>query len=426
MTAAAGSSPSPGPGRPPLLHRLSGPWHSRDFRWYWAATSAQAVSQGMQFLVLGWMVLEVTGSPTQLGLTLFAYGLPNTALLVLGGAIADRMNRKWLLMLTQAAVAGFILALAAVTLAGVLQLWHIYLLAVGLGVLQGLNQPARVALISDVADQRSLLDAVAQSNAAVHLGRIVGPPAAGVLIDYWGLGAALLLNAACYIGSVLFLMGVHSARTRPAASGGEPFLRNFADAAVYIYRTPVLLTVLALACSFGGLAMSHLQIIPAFAQEQLGSDASGVGLLLLASGIGALLGNLGLTLMARPWLYRWLLAALGAVCAALTLFAWSPWFWASWVLFLLLGVVSLGTVWPLATTLLQLAAPAEMRGKVMGLLHFTPGFHYLGALPLAYAAGLAGWPLAMSGAALLCLLVSLWFGLGRKSGRQLAAGPLPV
>ena len=192
MTSAAGPSlsPSPGPGRPPLLHRLSGPWHSRDFRWYWAATSAQAVSQGMQFLVLGWMVLEVTGSATQLGLTLFAYGLPNTALLVLGGAIADRMNRKWLLMLTQAAVAGFILALAAVTLAGLLQLWHIYLLAVGLGVLQGLNQPARVALISDVADQRSLLDAVAQSNAAVHLGRIVGPPAAGVLIDYGGLGAA--------------------------------------------------------------------------------------------------------------------------------------------------------------------------------------------------------------------------------------------
>ena len=232
----------------------------------------------MQFLVLGWMVLEVTGSRTQLGWTLFAYGLPNTALLMLGGAIADRMNRKWLLMLTQGAVAGFILALAAVTLAGVLQLWHIYLLAVGLGMLQGLNQPARVALISDVADQRSLLDAVAQSNAAVHLGRIVGPPAAGLLIDFWGLGAALALNGACYIGSVLFLMGVHSARTRPAAAaGGEPFWRNFAATAVYIWQTPVLLTVLALACSFGGLAMSHLQIIPAFAQEQLGSDASGVG-----------------------------------------------------------------------------------------------------------------------------------------------------
>jgi hypothetical protein len=95
----------------------------------------------------------------------------------------------------------------------------------------------------------------------------------------------------------------------------------------------------------------------------------------------------------------------------------------AWALFLVLGTVSLGTVWPLATTILQLEAPVEVRGRVMGVLHFTPGFHYLGALPLAAAAGWVGWPVSISMAAALCLFVTIWFGLVRKSGRELAAQP---
>ena len=91
---------------------------------------------------------------------------------------------------------------------------------------------------------------------------------------------------------------------------------------------------------------------------------------------------------------------------------------------MVVGILSLGTVWPLATTILQMAAPAEVRGRVMGVLHFTPGFHYLGALPLAAAAGWAGWPVAISVAAAACLVVTVWFGVARTSGRRLAASPL--
>ena len=169
--------------------------------------------------------------------------------------------------------------------------------------------------------------------------------------------------------------------------------------------------------------MSHLAALPAFAQEHLGADAYRAGLLLLANGLGSLLGNLSITFMGRRWLYRWLLACIGVFCVCLTLFAWSASFWVSWGLFVVVGAASLGTVWPLATTILQLAAPAEIRGRVMGILHFTPGFHHLGALPLAAAAGWVGWSTSISVAAGLCLLVTLWFGLGRASGRQLAATP---
>ena len=401
---------------------MFGPWRVPDFRWFWAGSSSQAVSQGMQFLVLAWLVLEVTGSRTQLGLVLFFYGIPNVGLLMVGGVIADRLDRRLLLMATQGMVGALTAVLAALSLTGLVALWHIYLAAALLGVLQALNQPARVAFVSDLVDERTLLEAVAHFNVAVHVGRIVGPPLVGVVIDLWGIGTALFLNAAFYVVSVLCLYRIQPQPRRPRQES-QPLLRNFADGFVQIRDAPVLLTVIVITCSFGGFGMSHLQIIPAFAQEQLSVGATAVGLLLLASGLGSLIGNLSVTVMGRAWRYRWFLACLVLFCISLTLFGWSHWFWVSWALFLIVGIFSLGAVWPLATTILQLASPPEVRGRVMGVLHFTPGFHYLGALPLAAASGVIGWPVAISAAAGLCLLVTIWFGLVTNAGRQLAARP---
>ena len=376
----------------------------------------------MQFLVLGWLVLEVTGSKTQFGLVLFLYGVPNVGLLMVGGVIADAIDRKRLLMSIQFTVGAIICVLATLSLTGVVAVWHIYLAAVLLGSLQALNQPARVAMVADLVDQRSLLDAVAHFNAAVHIGRIVGPPLVGLVIDHWSISAALFINGSCYLASVFSVYWIRISQVS-RRSASEPILRHFTEGLIQIWRSPVLLTVIVLACSWGGLGMSHLAALPAFAQEHLGADAYRAGLLLLANGVGSLLGNLSITFMGRRWLYRWLLGCITLFCVCLTLFAWSSSFWVSWSLFLVVGAMSLGTVWPLATTILQLATPAEVRGRVMGILHFTPGFHHLGALPLAAAAGWVGWSTSISVAAGLCLITALWFGVGRAAGRQLATTP---
>ncbi len=415
---------------------MRGPWRVGGFRWYWMASSTQSVAQGMQFLVLIWLMLELTGSSLQLtGVMVFLYGIPNTVMLPFGGVIADRLNRKYLLIATQAGVGALIGVLAVLTLAEVVAVWHIYLAVALLGVLQALNQPARVTTLSDLVGQSALLDAVAQFNAAVHIGRIIGPPLVGVLIDgppliadsfsVWGIGTGLIANAAFYGASVLCLIPIRWTSSA-AAPAREPLLQNFINGLSVIKNTPVLLTVIVLSCSFGGFGMSHLQVVPVFAKDQLGSDATQAGVMLLASGIGSLIGNLAITFMNRAWLYRWLLACLVTMAVMLTLFGWSTSFWVAWSLFLVVGIVSLGTVWPLSTTILQLATPAEVRGRVMGILHFTPGFHYLGALPLAFVAANAGWGWAITGAAGLMLLVTIWFGVGRSSGRELAAHPAPA
>ncbi len=392
------------------------------------------MSHGMQFLVLGWLVLEVTGDQTQLGLTISLYGLPNIAFLMAGGIIADRVDRKQLLMVTQAMVGAMVGVLAALTITDQVALWHIYLAAVLLGVLQGLNMPARIAMLSDLVGERRLLDAVGQFNAAQHAGRIVGPPIAGVLIDQWGMGVVLVLNAACYGASVLLLIMVRGAFSRPETNR-QPLLRHIREGISVIRDTPMLFTVLVMTCIFGGFGMAHLQVLPAFAKEMLDSSASGVGLLLLASGIGALTGSLTLTLMHREWLYRWLVFCISTFTVLLALMAWSGalddltgsdwsgWFWVTWVFVLLVGIVAIGWVWPLTTTIIQLASPAELRGRVLGVFHLVPGFHLLGAWPLTLAAAGIGWPLAITGAAAVCLTVTLSYGLARKGGRKLAAHP---
>ena len=389
----------------------------------------------MQFLVLGWLVLEVTGDKTQLGLAISLYGLPNIAFLMAGGIIADRMDRKYLLMVTQTMVGALIGGLAVLTITDQVALWHIYLTAALLGVLQALNMPARLAMLSDLVGERRLLDAVGQFNAAQHAGRIVGPPVAGVLIDQWGMGLVLVLNAVCYGVSVLLLTMVRGTFTRPEARR-QSLLSHVGEGVSVIRDTPMLMTVLVVTCVFGGFGMAHLQVLPAYAKEMLDSSASEVGLLLLASGIGALTGSLTLTFMHRRWLYRWLLFSISTFTVLLAMMAWSGalddltgstwsgWFWVTWVSVLLVGIVAIGWVWPLTTTIAQLHSPAELRGRVMGVIHLVPGLHLLGAWPLTLAAAGIGWPLAITGAAAVCLTVTLSFGLLLRTGRTLASQPV--
>ncbi len=400
------------------LNRLSVILRQPAFRWFWLGSSTQSIAQATQFLAIGWLVLEVTGSSAQLGLVIFLYGVPNVAFLLVAGVLADRFDRRHVLIVTQAGVGGLIAALGVLTLTDVIVIWHVYVVAALLGVVQSLNMPARMTMVSDLVDQGSLLDAVALQNAAVHAGRIAGPPVAGVIIEVWGLSASLLAIAGCYVVSMACVAKI-GRTSQPAPVTAQSVFRNFADGISYIKNNPVVLTVIVITCSFGGFGMSHLQILPAMAKETLGVGAAGVGLLYLASGIGSLTGNVLLPLLGTTNIYRSMLISVGLFAMFLTIFAWSDWFWFSWILFLIVGVFGLGAVWPFSSTIVQLESPSEVRGRVMGVLQFTPGFHFLGAFPLALVAGQWSWGVALTGAAVATIIVAVWFGVVRKGAPSL-------
>ncbi|HIN23580.1 MAG TPA: MFS transporter [Dehalococcoidia bacterium] len=412
------------PGIAGYLGRLSAVWRQGDFRWYWLASSIQGLGQSTQFMVIGWLVLEITGSSAQLGLVISLYGVPNVSFLLVAGVVADRFDRRHIMMLTQLVVGGIITALAVLTITAQVSTWHIYVAAVLMGVFQSLSMPARMTIIGDLVDQPSVLNAVAMQNMAVHAGRMIGPPVAGVIIEVWSVGVSLAFIAGCYVLSVL-LVGKIGPISRSVAPAAQSVFRNFADGVVYIKNNPTVLTVIVITCAFGGFGMSHMQVVPAMAKDVLGIGAGEIGLLFLGSAIGSLAGSMILPAIPRAYVYRALLLSLLIFTVFLTLFAWSDWFWVTFVFFSLVGVVGVGMVWPLATTMVQIETTAEVRGRVMGMLQFTPGFHFLGAFPLALAAGQFGWEVAITGAVGLSLATTVWFAFVRrgapKMGRQEAA-----
>ena len=350
----------------------------------------------MQFLVIGWLVLEITGSSAQLGLVISLYGIPNVSVLLVAGVVADRFQRRYVLVTTQAVVAVIVAALAFLTITDLVDVWHIYTAAVLLGVTQGVNMPARTTMIGDLVKEHSILDGVALNSAAMQSGSIVGPPLAGAIIEVWGLAASLFVIVGCYVVSVVCVAKI--GRTRQGDySARRSVFSDFADGLNYVKDSPVLLTVIVIVCTFGAFGMAHNQIVPAMAKDVMGTGAAGVGLLFLGSGVGAFVGSLILPMIQNANVYRSLLFSLVIFTVILTLFAWASWFWVSWVLFLLVGLVGKGLIWPLATTMVQLETSIEVRGRVMGVLHITPAVHYLGAYPLALAAGQWDWGFAITG-----------------------------
>ena len=178
----------------------------RNFRWFWINGAAQAMAQGMQFLVLGLLVLDVTGSSIQLGLVAFIYGAPNLVFSMLGGVIADRANRLRLLISTRLVVSVLMLALAILKITDLLEIWHIYAIMFLLGTVQALNMPARMALVADLVERKDIMNAVALHTMVNQSGQIIGPALAGGIIEVAGVGTALVANAAMYLFGIAFLL----------------------------------------------------------------------------------------------------------------------------------------------------------------------------------------------------------------------------
>ena len=389
-----------------------------NFRWFWLNGATQAMGQGMQFLTIGILVLDRTDSSYQLGLVIFAYGVPNLAFSLVGGIIADRTDRLRLLVSTRVVESGLILALAILKLSGVMELWHVFGVSALLGTVQAINGPTRMALVADLVDRKDLMNAVALHTMVNQSGQIIGPALAGGVIEIAGVGNALVANAAMYLFGIAFLVLIKGLVAMPEAPK-KAVIRELREGLQCVRSTPVLYTVIGLALAFTFFGMSYRQVLPAFTKEVLDVGAGGTGLLWLGAGLGSLLGSFLLASLGdfkrKSWL---LLASLLLLCVFLIAFAWSPWYWISWILFFFVGTMSTGLFWPLANTLVQLNVPSELRGRVLSILQIAPAIHFLSALPLAVAGGLVSWSIAVTGAALMVLLVTLLLGIWRPTLRR--------
>ena len=370
----------------------------------------------MQFLILGWMVLELTNSASLMGFMVFLYGLPTLGFVLFGGIFADRFDRRSLLMLTQTLVVLLVLGLAVLETAGLVALWHIYVTAFFLGLLQAINTPARLAIVSDLVDRDDLMNAVVLNSAVMNSGRILGPALAGGIIELAGIDTALYLAAACFLVGTVTLLLVRKApqtvRTRRST-----ILTDLVTGIKYCWSNPVTFTVIGIGFAFGFFAMPYSQVLPAFAKQVLEVGAGQAGLLMTGAGIGSLSGTFILASLGNfQHKNRLLLACIFMFGIAVFCLAWSPWFWLSWGILFFVGM---GSIVPMGTTVLQLSVPAELQGRVMSIWYVSAAFMFIGSFPMSVVADTLGWTAALAGGAVIYLGISFILGVVRPTLRRL-------
>lgn len=411
------------------------------FRAIWYVGTLRELSRRMELLVLSWLILQATQSPFQLGLVLVFNNLPRPALSFFTGFIADRFNRWRILMASQVIntlVAAILLALIAMD---AIQAWHVYAAVFLQGATKSLEDPSRRTGILDIVGERRLVNALSLDTISNTAGKMLGPLLGGIMIDTSGpLVAGWLVGVSeetgAFVGAAGLILLVHLAdlvlmtrvripnKTRSVTF--EPLWRSLGDAVRYALATPLLWGMLYVTIIMNALAFPLQQFIPDIGANNLGVGATLVGLLIASEGIGQLIGA-GAMAFTRDLQRHGLVFLIGSTAVLIMgiLFVWSPWYMVALAV-LVLGGVGQSGFGTMQSTITMLAAPPEMRGRMVGLMSVCIGIGTpLGGLAIGIMAENFGTPWAITVNALIglgLLLPSLMFTpLARSQTRQVQA-----
>jgi MFS family permease len=391
----------------------------RNFQLFFAGQLISLIGTWMQSVAQSWLIYRLTGSVVLLGLIGFASQIPVFFIAPFGGVIADKTNRQRILVITQ--TISMILAgiLAALTLTNVIQEWHLFVLAVMIGIVNAFDIPTRQAFVVDMVGKGDLLNAIALNSSIFNGARIVGPAVAGILVAAVGEGWCFFINALSYIAVIIgILMMRVNVEIRP--STGSTFA-NIAEGFRFVGQTAPIGALLLLLGLVSLMGMPYAVLMPIFADKILGGGASSLGFLMGASGTGALIAALTLaTRQSVKGLGRWVALASAGFGVSLILFSLSQTFWLSALLLVPVGF-SMMIQMSSSNTLIQAMVPDNLRGRVMSVYSMMfMGMAPLGALLAGTLAGYLGAPntVALGGAA--CIVGSILFGWRLPSLRNQA------
>jgi MFS family permease len=381
------------------------------FRLYLAGQVVSLVGTWLQSVAQSWLVYRLTGSPLLLGLAGFLGQGPVFFLAPLGGVWADRTERRRLLIATQSASGILAALLGVLTLTGHITIGTLLAVAAALGVVNAFDIPARQSFVVEMVGKSDLPNAIALNSIGVNSARILGPALAGVLVAAIGEGWCFLLNAVSFTAVVLALSLVRVETQQLPASKGSA-RSDLTAAWRFIAATPPVRALLLLLGIVSAMGMPYTVLMPLFADRILGSGSQGLGLMLGASGVGALSAALLLAVRTSPrGLGRWVAVAATGFGATLILFSASRWLALSAVLLVVVGFFMMMQM-AASNTLLQVLTPDSLRGRVMAAYSMMfMGMAPFGALGAGVAAGRLGAPLAVAlggGVALLGGLVFAW------------------
>lgn len=399
----------------------------RNYRLYWVGQLVSQIGTWIQTVALGWLVLTLTDSPLALGTVFALQYVPVLVLALFGGVLADRWPKRPLMMITHGASLAQALTLAVLTSTGVVQLWHLYLLAVVFGVISALDNPIRQAIVVELVGKDEVPNAVALISSLHTVSRMIGPALGGLAIAGVGFAGCFYLNAASYVAALGSLALMDPARFLhvPAPLRGA-MLRRVGEGIAYAFRTPEILLVLIVMFALGTFGYNFPVSVPLIARYVVEVGPDGLGFLLSALGAGATVAALVIA-YGRWTSARVLIGSAFAFSFVLIIIGQTRSFAVSIVLFACLGFAS-SIFLPTANTRLQLSTPDHLRGRVMSLwtllfLGTTP----FGSLLTGAVAERLGVPFAITLSALLCLVgAAAGFAYWRATLRTIALPRVPV
>jgi MFS family permease len=338
----------------------------RNYRLFFSGQLVSLIGTWTQSVAQTWLVYRLTGSALLLGTITFCQQAPIFVFATLGGAVADRFPRRTVLVLTQCAAMTLAFVLAALTLGGSVKLTHIFVIAALLGVVNAVDIPTRQSFVGDMVDRENLMNAVALNSSMVNGARIVGPAIAGFAIRAFGEGWCFVVNGLSFVAVIVGLLAMRDLPVpapKPETSAIERVLEGFRFVGDHarVRSLFVLFGVTAL------VGMPYSTLLPVFASKVFHGDAHTLGMLMGATGVGALVGTL--TLAARrkiAGIHAWIGAACVIFGATIALFALSRTLWLSMLILVPLGTAMMIQM-SATNTLVQTMTPAPLRGRVMAI-----------------------------------------------------------
>ena len=379
----------------------------RNYRLYFWGQLVSLFGTWMQITAQGFLAYHLTHSAAFLGTMGFAGGVPTMILMLYGGVVADRIDRRKLMLLTQAAMAALAFLTAGLAFTGLIRPWQLVLLALSFGVANAFDAPARQSIVVDLVERKDLTNAIALNSTMFNAGAVVGPAAGGILYALTGPAWCFIFNGLSFFAVIaaLLAMRVHP---RPQGTHRSSAWLEVKEGIKYVFDHSIIRTIIWLILFTGLFGSSFSTIFPAWAVKVLGRDAAANGLLHAARGAGALLSALAIASLGHFHFKGRLLAA-GSFAFPLLLFLFAVVrdFPVSLVVLVGAGAAVI-LVFNLANALVQTLVEDRLRGRVMSIYSLTFfGFMPLGSLWIGLASDKFGEPLAVMINAALLLVATI-------------------
>ena len=365
-----------------------------------------------------WLVLRVTGdSPLALTIVTLAFALPMTVISPLGGALADRISTKKLIMYSQLANALLTLIIGILDFTGLINFWLIMLIGIFNGSLMAISMPSRQVIISDTVPDEKLMNAISLNHSSMNLTRILGPACAGFLILLFDTAGVIFIVAGTYLFSAATIAAMNHNSTQSKKT--KPVSKDIKEGLQYSFRDPVLKGLFIMSFIPVLFGYSYYALLPAWAREALSINSDGLGILLMLMGIGATAGTLGLAAIGTIS-NRGKVMILSSVIwgASLAIFSQISVFWIAIPFLVLTGLAS-SLYMSLNMTMIQLNSSPEMRGRTMSIAMMTFGLMPLSAVPFGTIAEQIGTPDALSISGILLVIATIVYAARNRTFRQL-------